>query len=320
MSAPTDHWKLGLFVVVSVLLGLGVAAFVGAEALHVETVSYKSYLDEGVSGLAIGSPVTFRGVTLGNVSAIDVARDGRHVEITYDLGVVELGRLGLATKRGDTTRIKLPADLRVQLGSNGLTGSKYIQLDFFPLATNPLPRLPFPVAKNYIPATSSTMKDVEAAVLRAADAIPKLATEMTLVLTQASGLLEEVRAEELPARARIAFDAANHLLVAVDDQVRALELKELSNEARAALVKLDVIFVKAQGVLSQIEGQRGLVVSLTRASNRIGDLAENARDLGPDMSRSLVDVQEAARALQQLVMTLERDPDMLIKGRARASE
>jgi ABC-type transporter Mla subunit MlaD len=320
MSAPTNHWKLGLFVVISVLVGLVAAAYIGARAFHAETVRYTSYLDEAVTGLEVGSPVTFRGVTLGNISAIDVAVDRRHVELSYDLGVEELSRLGLGAPDGEHTKIKVPADLRVQLASNGITGSKYLQLDFFPTRTNPVPVLPFRVAHNTIPATPSTMKNIEDAVVRAADAIPDLAHAMTTILEQINGLLVEVRARKLPEQVADTLEMAQRALATLDSKVQELEVKELSGEARASLAKLNTILAKADGALDQVDGPQGLMVSLKRASNKIGDVAENARDVGPELTGALVDVRDAAQALRELVSTLEHDPDMLIKGRAEVIE
>ncbi len=79
MSAPSNHWKLGLFVVAGVALFLTMLVFLGARSLQSETVTYKTYFDESVQGLEVGSPVKFRGVTIGNVSGIDIAADRRHV-------------------------------------------------------------------------------------------------------------------------------------------------------------------------------------------------------------------------------------------------
>lgn len=319
MSTPTNHWKLGLFVVVSSLIGLLAMVLVAASLLSTETVAYKSYFDEAVSGLAIGSPVTFRGVVLGNVSAIDVAPDRRHVEIAYDLGVEELSRLGLASKGDHGTQIKVPPDLRVQLGSNGITGSKYLQIDFFESATHPPPHLPFRTGRNHIPATSSTLKNVEDAVVRAADAIPQLAQEMTTILAQLSNLLQEITNERLPEKSGLAIDTAQRVLSSLDHKLAGLDVHGLSDQTQTALTHLNDVLAKADSALGEVAGDRGLMVSLTRASNGIGDLAENARDLGPEMTRALSSVEGAAQALQELLISLERDPDMLVKGRAEAS-
>src|SRR5438309_11914102 len=138
MSAPTNRWKLGAFVVGTVVIGVAAAIVLTAETMRVAAVTYTSYFDEAVTGLEVGSPVRYRGVKIGNVSAIDVAPDQRHVEVIYSLGVKVLSRLGLAgTSRGKETRILIPPALRVQIASTGLTGTKYLQLDFFDTRRTP---------------------------------------------------------------------------------------------------------------------------------------------------------------------------------------
>src|SRR5207248_9557659 len=108
MTTPTNHWKLGLFVVTASLVGLLVGVYLGTRTLPRETVPYVSYFDETVTGLDNGSPVRYRGVNIGNVSAIAIAPDRRHVEVGYELAVSVLGRMGLAAPRGQETKIHLP--------------------------------------------------------------------------------------------------------------------------------------------------------------------------------------------------------------------
>jgi len=100
MSTPTNHWKLGLFVVVGVVMTLSVMAWLGARSLRKEVGLYISYFDESVQGLEVGSPIKFRGVTIGSVAKIDIADDHRHVEVTSELGKAVLARLGLANRMG----------------------------------------------------------------------------------------------------------------------------------------------------------------------------------------------------------------------------
>ena len=46
--APTNHWKLGLFVVNGVVLGLLTLVILGSQTLQKQTTSYKTYFDESV--------------------------------------------------------------------------------------------------------------------------------------------------------------------------------------------------------------------------------------------------------------------------------
>ena len=78
-------------------------------------------------------------------------------------------------RRPKAPRIAVPPELRVQLGSAGITGVKFILIDFFSIADNPIVPLPFPVPDNYIPSARSTMKNLEDSVVHAVDRFPEVA-------------------------------------------------------------------------------------------------------------------------------------------------
>jgi phospholipid/cholesterol/gamma-HCH transport system substrate-binding protein len=318
MSAPTNQWKLGAFVAGSVLIGLTAAALLTAQTMHVVSVSYTSYFDEAVTGLEMGSPIRFRGVKIGNVSAIDVAPDRRHVEVTYSLGVKVLARLGLAgATEGKETKISVPPDLRVQLASTGLTGTKFLQIDFFDTQGLPPPTLPFPVPENYIPAIPSTMKNLEDAIVRAVDQLPEITRQLSGVISRVNLILDDVNARGLPAKAVATLDGTAHLLASVQSKLDQLPVAELSREASATLSGAGVAMAKLNRALDRLDGEAGLLASAQRTTDSLGDLA------GPRLQASIVDtardVREAAVAMRQLVEALQRDPDMLLKGKAKVS-
>ena len=318
MSAPTNRWKLGAFVVFAVLAGLVTAAALTARTLRVVTVAYTSYFDEAVTGLEVGSPVRFRGVTLGYVSTIDIAPDRRHVEITYSLGVSELRRLGLVGEGlGKETRISVPPDLRVQLDSTGLTGTKYVQIDFFDAKAFPPPVLPFPVPENYIPATPSMMKNLGEAVVRAVDQLPDVASQLSGVVARVNALLDDVSQRGLPAGAATTLDSAHKLLATLQVKADQLQVAELSRQATATLEGTSVAVARLNRVLERLDGSDGLVASVKRTSDSLTYAA------GPQLEETLHetsrDLREAAVAVRQLVDALQRDPDMLLKGKAKVS-
>ena len=289
MSAPTNRWKLGAFVVGSVLVGLAAAVVLTAQTMQVVTVTYASYFDEAVTGLEVGSPVRYRGVKIGKVSAIEVAPDRRHVEIIYSLGVKALNRLGLAgTSRGKETRILVPPDLRVQLASTGLTGTKYLQIDFFHTGGTAPPVLPFPVPENYIPAIPSTMKNLEDAVVRAVDMMPHLAEELGGMVAKVNVILDDVNRRGLP------------------------------NKLAATLEGASVALAKMKRALDRLDGSEGLFASVQRTSDSLSDAA--GPRFGANIDDTGRDLREAAVAVRQLVEALQLDPDMLIKGKAKVRQ
>lgn len=319
MSAPTNHWKLGLFVLTAVVLGLMGIVFLVGEVLQKDTVRYTSFFDESVSGLNTGSPVSYRGVTVGNVDDIKIAVDRRHVEISYDMGVEELKRLGL-TEAGDKKRLRLPADLRVQLGSSGLTGSKYLSLDFFLSRTHPAPKLPFRVPRNYIPATASTYKSLESSVMEAVDQLPLIAKRLDALLSQVDGLLTEVRTEQLPEQAGRTLADADAVLSLIRKKLEQVPMSELTGDARGALAHVSQTLAKADTLIAQIGSDQGVLGSVQRASDGVGDVAGNANGVVADVGSTLRDLREAIDAIRRLAEALESDSDMLVKGRARGAQ
>jgi phospholipid/cholesterol/gamma-HCH transport system substrate-binding protein len=319
MSAPTNRWKLGAFVVGSVVIGVAAAIVLTAQTMQIATVTYTSYFDEAVTGLEVGSPVRYRGVKIGNVSAIDVAPDQRHVEIIYSLGVKVLGRLGLAgTSHGKETKILLPPELRVQLASTGLTGTKFLQIDFFDTGGTPPPVLPFPVPENYIPATPSTMKNLEDAVVRAVGMMPHLVQELSVAITRTNAILDDVDRHGLPGKAATSLDNANQVLATLQKKLGQLQVEDLSRDAAATLEGASAALLKMKRVLDHLDGNDGLFASVQRTSDSLNDVA--GPRLGATFHETERDLREAAVAVRQLVEALQRDPDMFLKGKTKVRQ
>lgn len=319
MSAPTNRWKLGAFVLGAVLVGLAAAIVLAAQTMQVATVTYTSYFDEAVTGLEVGSPVRYRGVKIGNVKVIDVAPDQRHVEIVYSLGVKVLGKLRLAgTTRGKETKILLPPDLRMQLASTGLTGTKFLQIDFFDTAGAPPPVLPFPVPENYIPATPSTMKNLEESLVRALERMPDIARDLGALVARLNLLLDDVSRQDLPGKVAATVDDAHLLLQGLQRKLAQVRVDELSRDAATTLQGASTALATMTRVLERLDGTDGLFASVQRTSDSFGDVA--GPRLGNNLNDTGRDLREAAVAVRQLVEALQRDPDMLIKGKAKVRQ
>jgi phospholipid/cholesterol/gamma-HCH transport system substrate-binding protein len=317
MAAPTNHWKLGLFVVVGVVLSLTTITFLGAESLKKKVVSYQTDFDESVQGLEVGSPVKFRGVTVGAVSAIGIAPDGRHVVVTSELAIEDLDDLGLAEGK-NKSKIRVPPDLRMQVVSQGITGVKFLLIDFFDIKDNPPPVLPFAVPDNYIPAAVSMMKNLEDAVVRAVNRIPDIAEGIVVVLAKVNHLLDEVQGGKLLENGAATLAKANQVLTELQQEIHGSHIGKLSAEAQETLTLLNGTITHTNTLLARLDGDRGLVASVQRASNAVGDVAVNSRGLGPELEETLRDIQEFTSAIQRIADDLERDPDMLLKGRGKA--
>ncbi|HEY3496548.1 MAG TPA: MlaD family protein [Polyangiaceae bacterium] len=316
MAVGTNRWKLGLFVLVG--FGLAVAALVafGARNWSDETLDYFAFFDESVQGLDAGSPVKFRGVTIGRVAAIDVAPDHRHVEVELELSEDKLERLNLGLLRRPQDGALARSKLRVQLAQTGITGVKFILLDFFEGKAAASPALPFRAPPNTIASTPSTMKNLEDSVVRAVDQFPEVAAALLGTINRVNSLLDGVDQQGLAARAAATLDAANATLKELRGQVEALRTAELSAQAEKDLVQLEQTLKGVDRIVARLDAEDGVMRNAERASNSLNEVARGAQTVGPELELTLREVRAAARSIRRFTDTLERDPDMLLKGRA----
>ncbi len=317
MSAPANHWKLGLFVVVAIALAAAVLIGLGAQQLSKDTITYTTFFDESVQGLDVGSPVKFRGVIIGNVSKISIAEDRRHVAVQSDLVVEDITQMGLAVESGKDTRIEVPADLRVQLASQGLTGVKFLQIDFFPVESNPPPTLPFKTPPNYIPAALSVMKNLEDSVVNAVNRIPEAADQALAIMKHINDILADIESKNMPAQAEETLQRANRMMATMERTLGAVQADKLSAETQKTLAELQTTMGHVNTMLARANAEDGLYASAERASFMVGDAARNASGASRELESTMRAMQDAASSIQRLTDALERDSDMLIKGRAQ---
>ncbi len=85
------------------------------------------------------------------------------------------------------------------------------------------------------------------------------------------------------------------------------------------MTNLNNTMARTTSLLDRLQGDKGVIASTERASNAVGDMAHGARGLGVELEETLRDVQGAAAAVQRLGDALDRDPDMLLKGRSKGT-
>ncbi len=324
MAAPTNHFKLGLFVILAIAATITTAIALGAQSMKKDTVRYHTYFNESVQGLDIGSPVKFRGVTIGFVSAIEIAPDHRHVDVVQELDTEDIERMGLTDGDGhdrggkSKARFFVPPDLRAQLGSQGITGVKFVSIDFFDPKTNPPPQLSFDVPEQYIPAAPSMMKNLEDTVTKAMDKLPELVDAVVAITSRVDRMVAQLEKDDVTGKAAQTLTHADQVLTDLSVTMKKIDRAQLPDKAGTALEDVSKAVAKLNNVLDRIDGDDGLVASVRRASDAFGTLGKGAGSTTRELDQTLREVREAAESIRVLAETLERDPDMFLKGRAKA--
>ncbi|HET9989577.1 MAG TPA: MlaD family protein [Kofleriaceae bacterium] len=302
MTAAATNFKLGVFAVAAGG-ALAIAALgLGLHGRRAPAIAYHTRFDESVQGLELGAPVKYRGVTIGNVTHIEVSPDHRLVDVELGVSSQTSRRLGLDAP---------PPELRARLSSQGLTGVKYVDLDFVNGAVAAAPLAPRTFASE--PSLGKQLED-QGRVL--ADELHGVLVDARGTMRRIDGLVDDVRAHDVAARAVAVLDRAGATLDSMRRAVPrvavlATDLDGVAGDARAALRSL-------RDALAPIGGDDGLVASTRRATDAIGELGRRGTESTVDLQQTLADIGEAARALRAFLDELERDPDMLVKGHAPA--
>jgi paraquat-inducible protein B len=291
----------------------------GANQVKRETLAYYTYFNESVQGLELGSPVKYRGVTIGTVARIDIAPDRRHVEVAAELDMASVRRLGLSEatpNEAGLSRFAVPPELRTQLQGQGITGLKFLAIDFFEPESTPVPELPFPTPENYIPAAPSLIKNLEDSITRAADSLPVMAGQISSSLKRIDSMLEDLQKENVSGKAVATLENVNGVLTDLRDTVKRINQAKIPEKAAGTLAKVDVAVTRLDAVLRRVDGDNGLVASATRATDAFGEVGRSATGTTRDLDATMREFREAMNAVRDLVESLDKDPDMLLKGRA----
>lgn len=309
MTAPANRWKLGLFVLAGCSAVVSGLVWVGMHELKRAYHTANAYFDEAVTGLEEGSPVKFRGVTIGTVLRIRVADDKKHLKVQaalYDDYLTDLG-LDVAALEGECP---LPENLRAQVVMSWVTSTSFIQVDFFPDPPAGPQRLPFPVGPNTLRTVPSTAKSLE-------DASREVLRELPAMAMAARELIETLRADLEMARIPELARQLHGILQSVEQQLDELRTQGAVPSAVSALesvrVTADSLRELAAGVREQIEAAQ-----LPQTAGSMRAAAASLGGLGPDVRLELQHLGTALAAIERLAGLLERDPAALLRGRAAA--
>jgi ABC-type transporter Mla subunit MlaD len=315
----TNYWKLGVFVVAGTALALTAVVYLSSGLLGRSSVDYQVYFDESVQGLDVGSLVRFRGVTLGQVSRIRVAPDQRHIQVTCALRTGDLRKEGLELERDRHRYLAMPPGLRAQLAVIGLTGQEIVALDYFDPNTHPVAILPFPTAERTIPSTPSLFASLGTSLGAATEELPRLLSSARQLMDEGVRLLAPLRDEDLGKQVATTLDQANAVLVRIQRIGDQLQAEQVPQNLANAVAMLGTTLSSLDTLLASVGGERGLLSGTQKAAAALVGTAQATNPLGRELAETLRNAQTTLEALRRLADTIDREPDVLIKGRARSS-
>ncbi|MDB6194962.1 MlaD family protein [Vibrio parahaemolyticus] len=288
MNDSKSSYKLGLFVV-SALVSLFVVLFIlGGRSLFEPKIIVETYFDESVSGLEVGAPVRFRGITAGEVVSIELS------DALYEAAVPRENRKSYVVVRSEITgakrtieewnrsiEISIERGLRATTQLAGITGQQYLSFDYTSmdegLSFNWKPNYP------YVPSTKSSAGKIVSGI---------------------QGLI--ARLDEADINTLVAN--INMLIETLNQSISALDADALNAQLLALLINSNQMVKSVDGVISDPEVKE-IVSSLAQISK---SLNSSLKDKG-DINKLIKDLDRAAVRLDVIMADNQSDINYVIK-------
>ncbi len=245
MSQKANYFKLGLFVIGAIAAGIVVLLIIGSGRWFQKRILIETYFNESVQGLDIGSKLKVRGVAIGEVTRIGFTYNRYQLDrpmsdrarFVMVEAQIEPRLLGGRAGAGDLTDPASAAQevergLRVRLAPQGITGTSYLEIDYFD-PPPPLLQIDWTPDNIYIPSTRSTVTALVNAATEIVDRLHKLDIEGTLANLNKLMVTTNARIEAVDAKT--ISDRTTRVLAKMETTARRTEREEdLGGGERAA--------------------------------------------------------------------------------------
>lgn len=154
MSLEANNFRLGLFFLLALVVFVAVLSWLGGWFGGGDFQRYVCYFQWSVQGIEEGSSVRYYGVPVGKVESINVAPEGRLVQIVLSIENEELMK-GFE-----------PDEMVARLDFVGITGLKVINITIDDESEGYVPQHSFPDPYSVIPVTRGSMETLEEGLRR----------------------------------------------------------------------------------------------------------------------------------------------------------
>jgi ABC-type transporter Mla subunit MlaD len=169
MSAKSNDFKIGIFVLIGLAILLAAIVLFGAEKILERKILEETYIAGDVGGLKVGAPVNLRGVPVGQVTRIDFTWNIYHVneprfvyiefEVRRNVSFASDGK-GFAQQM----REEVASGLRARVKSQGLVGASEVSLEYLNPKQYPPLKIPWRPKHIYIPSAPGPFSEMLASL------------------------------------------------------------------------------------------------------------------------------------------------------------
>jgi phospholipid/cholesterol/gamma-HCH transport system substrate-binding protein len=319
----SSYFKIGLFVITSVILGvIGVVVLGGGKFFQKKNI-IETYIDESVQGLDVGSPVKFRGVLVGNVEQITLSAAEYPTRRSYVVVRAGISRnvfqFPLSDPENPTFIAEVERGLRVRLAPQGLTGQAYLEADYLnpkvnpPLVVDWRPRYPYvPSARSRI----TQLSDAVERILRNIEQvdIQRLIGTMENSLKTIDRLVSGANLDKVSTQALTLLSELRETNRQLKDVVAGPELKSAAKDAALAAGTAREIFQRSEKPLAQ------LMADLPKVTDGVNRVVQRLDAVSANLPETSADLRQTLQRLNRLIGSQQQDIEKTVENLRSTSE
>jgi paraquat-inducible protein B len=330
MSQKANPTLIGAFVFGAIVIAIGAVLFFGSANLFARKQLFETYFQQTVNGLAVGSNVKYKGVTVGKVTRVQLKFQGADeapvVRVIYEINTDNLlNKYGLSIDLSDRKRHEKAIDngFRAKLDFESLiSGQLFIALDFYKDAAAPVLHANDNNVDIFeIPPQPSDIDAILADLTKAIGNIgsvdfASLAKELQGVLKSADAAIVSLHLDQLGPSIDKAANSISNL--ANGDQVKGalVSVRESFDQLTATLKSLNPAVGDLKPTLDQA---KSALTNLQKSTAQLDQILKPDSSLRYQLDSSLSEISSAATAIQQLSDFLQRHPNSILFGRKPAN-
>jgi paraquat-inducible protein B len=326
MRVKTHPRLVGIFVLGAVAIGLAGVLLLTSQDFFAPKERYAVFFPGSVKGLAPGSPVTFRGVQIGEVSQVTPFVTGGEPPVQIEV-VLEIRPTDVEAPEGGPNPFRnlAGADLAQALIDRGvrarlltqsiITGQRYIDLDFMPSERGRFTGL----GRQY-PELPTSLSSLEKLGEEAGDFLEKLASlPLDQVFSNANAAF--ARLDTLLASPNLDGFLANAGRSAQALEPTLVELRKTLENVNVVVQRLDSEMQRAGNTTRDTaEDLRKVLIRADSTLQRLEKAFNGVEDTQFQALRTMNDMSRTLEAMRNLLEFLEVHPEAFIAGKPKESK
>jgi hypothetical protein len=312
MNSKANHFKIGAFVLGSVVLVIAGMVAIGTRTFHKDVIWMETYINESVQGLNEGSALMHRGVAIGRIERITFVPLEYPMEPNspwfeqysrYVMVLMSVERSKMPGISGGPTAFRammareIQNGLRLKLTYQGITGLLTLETDYVDPIRNPALSVPWEPHTLYVPSA------------------PSVVTNFTRAVDSVFQRLEKLDIEGLSERMARALDSID----------RAANEVKLGDVRQAVVTLAEDLRQTNRQIQQALSSQTPPPGTVPRAVQQFTDALARIEQLVArhevDIEKIMVDLRTVAANLRDLSESLKNDPaKILLSGQPSRSE